>query len=98
EINGAIQEQVTLTAELRTNSVVAVAPAPLMRLIESIIADLDQTSAGGRKVEIFQLKNADARAMADVLRDLFNLRQQGESFVLVPGRSEQLEGDAPGAE
>ncbi len=93
EINGALQEQVTLTAELRTNAVVAVAPAPLMRLIETIIADLDQTSAGARKVEIFNLKNADARAMADVLRDLFNLSQQGETLVLVPGRTEQRDNE-----
>jgi type II secretion system protein D len=91
EINGSIQEQVTLTAELRTNSVVAVAPAPIMRLIETLVADLDQTSAGARKVEIFELKNADARAMADVLRDLFNLTQDGETLVLVPGRSEEKE-------
>jgi len=86
EISGAIQEQVTLTAEQRTNSVVIVAPAPIMALIEELIADLDTTAAGARTVEIFRLKNADARAMAEVLGDLFNLRQEGDTFVLVPGR------------
>src|SRR5690606_29903781 len=43
---------------------------------------------GARKVEIFNLKNADARAMAEVLRDLFSLSQQGETLVLVPGRAD----------
>jgi len=95
EISGAIQEQVTLTAEQRTNSVVVVAPARLMALIEELISDLDTTVAGARSVEIFRLKNADARAMAEVLRDLFNLNQQGDTFVLVPDR--QLQQGDPGA-
>lgn len=86
EISGAIQEQVTLTAELRTNSIVAVAPARLMVLIESLVADLDGTVAGARDIQIFRLVNADARAMAEVLRELFNLRQNGSTLVLVPGR------------
>ncbi len=90
EISGAIQEQVTLTAELRTNSIVAVAPARLMVLIESLVADLDSTVAGARKIEIFRLVNADATAMAEVLRELFNLRQNGSTLVLVPGRAEDL--------
>ncbi|MBC7834694.1 MAG: hypothetical protein H7Y88_06285, partial [Phycisphaerales bacterium] len=85
EISGAIQEQVTLTADNRTNSVVVVAPARIMALIEQLINDLDTTVAGARTIEIFRLTNADARAMAEVLRELFNLRQQGNTLVLVPG-------------
>lgn len=101
EISGAIQEQVTLTAELRTNSIVAVAPARLMVLIEALVADLDGTVAGARDIQIFRLVNADARAMAEVLRELFNLRQNGSTLVLVPGRVEDAGGgaaSAPGAE
>lgn len=86
EISGAIQEQVTITAETRTNSVVVVAPARLMVLIEDLINDLDTTVAGARTIEIFKLENADARAMAEILRDLFNLRQLGDTFVLTPSR------------
>ncbi len=93
EISGTIREQVTLTAELRTNSIVVVAPTPLMELIEEIVADVDTTKAGGRQIEIFSLANADARAMAEVLRDLFNLRQQGNTLVLVPGRGQSLTED-----
>ncbi len=93
-ISGAVQEQVTLTAELRTNSLVVVAPSRLMVLIEALVADLDTSTAGGRNVRVFRLKNADARAMSDVLRDLFNLRQQGSQLVLVPGRSEDQAADA----
>jgi type II secretion system protein D len=95
EISGAIQEQVTLTAELRTNSIVAVAPARLMVLIESLVADLDSTVAGARLIKTFRLQNADAQAMAEVLRDLFNLRQNGSTLVLVPGRAEDAGIDVP---
>ncbi|HYE03145.1 MAG TPA: secretin N-terminal domain-containing protein, partial [Phycisphaerales bacterium] len=96
EISGVIQEQVTLTAEPRTNSVVVVAPARMMALIEELIRDIDTTVAGARSIEIFRLKNADARAMADVLRDLFNLRQQGNTLVLVPGTGQPEEPGEPG--
>ncbi|MBX3358763.1 MAG: hypothetical protein KF745_10065 [Phycisphaeraceae bacterium] len=95
EISGAIQEQITLTPEPRTNSVVIVAPTRLMLLIEQLIADLDTTSAGERTIEIFRLKNADSRAMAEVLRDLFNLRQQGNTLVLVPSREQEPEQEGP---
>jgi type II secretion system protein D len=92
EISGAIQEQVTITAETRTNSVFVVAPARLMVLVEQMIADLDTTSAGARSIEIFKLKNADARQMADLLRGLFNLSQEGNRLVLVPGRGRPGDG------
>ena len=89
EISGAIQEQVTLSAELRTNSIVAVAPPAILELIEAIVNDLDTTQAGERRVEVFRLTNADALDMAQLLRELFNLEQQGNRFVLVPGRSDR---------
>ncbi|MBX3402086.1 MAG: hypothetical protein KF699_01610 [Phycisphaeraceae bacterium] len=97
EISGAIQEQVTLTAELRTNSIVAVAPARLMVLIEALVGDLDSTIAGAREVRVFRLVNADAQAMAEVLRELFNLRQNGATLVLIPGRPDDTPDALPAA-
>jgi type II secretory pathway component GspD/PulD (secretin) len=85
EIDSVIREQVSLTPELRTNSVLVAAPPDVMAFIESMIVDLDTTSAGTRKIEKFRLANADARAMADVLRNLFSLRQSGQNnLFLVP--------------
>ncbi len=85
EIDAVVREQVALTPELRTNSVLVSAPPNVMAFIESMISDLDTTSAGTRKIEKFRLVNADARAMADVLRNLFSLRQSGSnSLFLVP--------------
>ncbi|MCB9836477.1 MAG: hypothetical protein H6808_07130 [Phycisphaera sp.] len=85
EIDAVVREQVALTPELRTNSVLVSAPPNVMAFIESMISDLDTTDAGTRKIEKFRLVNADARAMADVLRNLFSLRQSGNnSLFLVP--------------
>lgn len=85
EIDTVVREQVSLTPELRTNSVLVAAPPDVMQFIESMITDLDTTTAGTRKIEKFRLENADARAMADVLRNLFSLRQSGQNnLFLVP--------------
>jgi type II secretion system protein D len=84
QVDGAIREQVTLTPDLRTNSVVVKAPPAILAVIRDIIEDLDMTSAGARRIERFTLINADVRAMADLLRDIFTLRQQGSRYVLVP--------------
>ncbi|MFO0833982.1 MAG: secretin N-terminal domain-containing protein [Phycisphaerales bacterium] len=95
EIDGIIKDQVTLTPELRSNSVVIAAPSSVVALVKEIITDLDTTSAGLRKIEEFQLKNADARQMAELLRDTFNLRQQGNAYVLVPARRAGSDADQP---
>lgn len=97
EIDGAIRDQVNIEAELRTNSIVIAAPPPMMALLEEVIRDLDTTDAGNRRIEKFRLINADARQMAEVLRDLFNLRQQGAALVLVPSRTQQEEEPEPGS-
>jgi type II secretion system protein D len=94
EIDGAIRDLIRLTPDLRTNSVMISAPPQLMGLITEIINDLDTTTAGNREIAVFNLKNADAEAMAELLRDLFNLRQSGNDLVLLPTRQPE---DQPGA-
>lgn len=86
EINGVIRDQVTLTPDLRTNSILVAAPSKMLSLIEEIVRDLDTTSKGVRTIEKFRLQNADARQMAVLLRDIFNLQQQGNRLVLIPTR------------
>lgn len=86
EVDDFIREQVRLTADLRTNSVIVSAPTQIVDLIESILTDLDGSTAGSRDIETFRLVNADARAMAELLRDLFNLQLQGDTLVLIPAR------------
>lgn len=87
DLDSAIRDQVTLTPDIRTNTVWITAPAPIVDLISEMVEEQERTSAGSRRIEYFQLVNADARQMAVVLRDTFNLRQQGNTLVLVPGRA-----------
>ena len=55
-----------------------------MALIERMISDLDTSSTGSKRIEVFKLQNADADAMAEILTELFQLRQQGSLYVLKP--------------
>ncbi|MBL9002048.1 MAG: hypothetical protein JNK25_13025 [Phycisphaerae bacterium] len=96
EIDGAIRDQVTLTADARTNSIWITAPEAMVRLISEMIEDIERSSAGSRKIERFTLINADAGQMAELLRDTFRLEQRGNAMVLLPtGRRSVV--DEPGS-
>jgi type II secretion system protein D len=86
-IDGNIRDQITLTPDSRTNSIMVTAPTEVMSLITQIIEDLDLDRRGDRVIEAFELLNADAQAMAVLLGELFNLRQLGDSLVLIPSRA-----------
>jgi type II secretion system protein D len=94
-IDAAIREQVRLTPDLRTNSVMVSAPPAIMALIEEVIRDLDAETSGDREIVRYRLENADAQQMALLLRDLFNLQQQGDRLVLVPRQSPEPEEGMP---
>ncbi len=95
-IDPAVRELIRLTPDLRTNSVLISAPGPVMQLVERIITDLDAETSGDREIAQFRLENADAQQMALLLRDLFNLQQQGDRLVLVP--RQEIPSDEPGFE
>lgn len=99
-IDAAVREQVRMTPDLRTNSVMVSAPEAIMTLIEDIIRDLDEETSGDREIAQYRLKNADAQQMALLLRDLFNLQQQGDRLVLVPRQEENRDDqqNQPGGE
>jgi len=77
EISLAVREAIRFTPDLRTNSVVVSAPASSMRMIRELIDELDSSETGSKRVRIFELVNADAVQMAELLGQLFNLREQG---------------------
>ena len=84
EVSAAIRESISLTPDLRTNTVIVSAPAGALGMIERMIRDLDATSTGAQSIRIFKLENADAVAMAEILTDLFNLTRRGNLYVLRP--------------
>ncbi|MFG0306826.1 MAG: secretin N-terminal domain-containing protein [Phycisphaerales bacterium JB040] len=83
-IDGAVRDQVTLTPDRRTNSIIIKATPTIVELLVSIIKDLDAETRGDRVIEQFPLLNADALQMQTLLVDLFNLTQRGNRYVLVP--------------
>lgn len=87
DVDGAIKDQVTLTPDVRTNSVWITAPEAMVTLISEMIDDIETSSAGQRRIERFRLVNSDAVKMRELLKDIFNLQQQGNAMVLVPARS-----------
>jgi type II secretion system protein D len=84
EVSSAIRDSISLTPDVRTNTVIVSAPRESMELIERMISDLDTSSTGSKRIEVFKLENADADAMAEILTELFQLRQQGNLYVLKP--------------
>ncbi|MHC4947838.1 MAG: secretin N-terminal domain-containing protein, partial [Planctomycetota bacterium] len=98
QVSAAIRESISLTPDLRTNTVIVSAPAASIGMIERMIRDLDESTTGAQRVRIFKLQNADATAMAEILTELFNLRRGNNLYVLKPREPERegLEGLAPG--
>ncbi|MEQ8770630.1 MAG: secretin N-terminal domain-containing protein [Phycisphaerales bacterium] len=94
-LDGDIRDQVTLTPDPRTNSVLVKAPPELMDLIVAMVEDLDGETRGDRVIEAFRLANADAAQMQELLVDLFNLERRGDRYVLTPyGEVPVEEGEA----
>lgn len=91
EVSAAIRESIVLTPDVRTNTIIVSAPRQSMQMIENMILDLDSSSTGAKSIRIFKLTNADALAMADVLAELFNLRQGSNLFVLKPREDAAME-------
>ncbi|GJQ30308.1 MAG: hypothetical protein HBSAPP03_21920 [Phycisphaerae bacterium] len=97
DLDGAIKDQVTLNADARTNSVWITAPEAMVTLISEMVRDIDDSSAGARRIEKFRLLNADAVRMRNLLRDIFQLRQQGDALVLVPSPADPAQPATPDA-
>ncbi len=97
EVTAAIRESIMLTPDVRTNTIIVSAPRESMSMIEQMIRDLDSSSVGAQTIRIFKLVNADARAMAQILTELFNLTRQGNLYVLKPRETLGGGGLEPGA-
>ncbi len=64
-------EDVHLTPDVRSNSLIVSAPPKTLDLILAVIKDLDVPSAAKSSVNIFTLKKADAVLTANLLQQLF---------------------------
>ena len=102
QVSAALRESISLTPDIRTNTVIVRAPRESIDLIGRMIQDLDDSSEGSKNIRIFKLKNADALAMREVLIDLFRLDEGEDLLVLKPRGSDTQVADGlatiPGSE
>ncbi|HUU68578.1 MAG TPA: secretin N-terminal domain-containing protein, partial [Planctomycetota bacterium] len=68
------KEKVVASADDRTNTVVVSASTEVLKVIESMIRELDSNPSAEQAVLIYRLKNAKAANLAKVLNDLFTVR------------------------
>ena len=90
QVSTALRESINLTPDIRTNTIIIKAPSDSMDLLVDMIRDLDASSTGSKNVRIFKLENADAEAMASLLRDLFKLDEGDDLLVLKPREAADL--------
>lgn len=88
-----IRENVQITFNARTNSIIAVAPPAALRLIESLVDKLDQIQKRSVLVKVFQLVNADATKMVELLEKMFAQEEgQEEQAEFQRDRAVEVEG------
>jgi type II secretory pathway component GspD/PulD (secretin) len=76
-ITSALKEGIIIVPDARANSLVVSAPVDYMDLLSEMIKHLDDTAPTVAQIKVFNLKNADARQMAQVLSTLFRLQSRG---------------------
>jgi type II secretion system protein D len=70
-VEAGVLEDVHITPDIRTNSLIVAAPTQTMDLVQALVTELDVLPAARAEINIFTLKKADATAMATMLQQLF---------------------------
>jgi type II secretion system protein D len=70
-VEAGVLEDVHITADIRSNSLIISAPTRTMNLIIALVQQLDQPAAAQAAVNIFKLKKADAVQTANLLTQMF---------------------------
>ncbi len=65
-------EMVRITAEGRTNSLIVSATDDNLKIIEDLVAKLDDKSASATKLKLYALRYADATGVSKLINDLFS--------------------------
>ncbi len=74
-----IRENVQITYNERTNSIIAIAPPSSLKLIRQLIKRLDEIQKRSVLVKVFLLRNSDATKMVEQLEKMFAQDQGSES-------------------
>jgi general secretion pathway protein D len=89
---GGRTQRVRASADDRSNTVVVTGPADVLRIVESVMRDLDSNPQSEKAVMQYRLKNAKAATLKTVLNDLFTDRsttRTGTTGVTATGRTQQ---------
>lgn len=73
-----LRQDIKIEADTRTNSLMVMAPADSMDMLEAMIHDFDRIRPVTSEIRLFPLVNSDAKTMVDQLNNLFQ-QQTGES-------------------
>lgn len=74
----AMRSDINVISDLRTNSLVVIAPTDSMPLMESLVTAVD-VPPDAAKIRVFPLQNSDAEEMVRTLEGLFNTGTSGSS-------------------
>jgi type II secretion system protein D len=83
-LGSAEQYALTVTVDIRTNSLLVGGTSRYVGLVESIIKDLDASPAQERMTEVYRLRNAQATDIETALKSFLN--QERERVVAAMGR------------
>ncbi|MBY0586662.1 hypothetical protein K2X85_05765 [bacterium] len=83
KLGSGILESVTITPNRRANALIVSAPKDVLKLIESLITQLDVLPEAVAEIKVFTLVNSDASTMAATLRGLFAQLQSEQNRVAV---------------
>jgi len=70
-----IRQDIHITADPRTNTLLVMAPAETVDVLVGLIESLDNITPITVEIEVFQLRNADATEVVDTLEKLFGIGQ-----------------------
>ncbi len=70
-VDGLVLEDIHLTPDLRTNSILISAPARTMPMLLDLIDNLDVVPTARAEIKIFPLKRLDATALQTMLQNIF---------------------------
>jgi type II secretion system protein D len=73
-----VHQDITISPDTYTNSLLVLAPADHIDMMEMLVRMLDSIEPRTAKIEAYALRNADAQEMADLLDELFKPAQGAE--------------------
>lgn len=100
-----VHQDITISPDSYTNSLLVLAPADHIDMMEMLVRMLDSIEPRTAKIEAYQLRNADAEEMSDLLQELFKpatgggaAGEQGRTLVIAGESGGAAGGGAAGSE